>query len=166
MEASQLLLIKMDMSHEAKEEAFTISSRQRLRFMVPVVWFRRLVVVTFLKAEVRKRLRISVRLLTLLLSRRAHLSPYLKRLALRRTTAAGSAWRDPMARSARVALVAALLFGGTSLATAKTRGAVHRNPFPPRITETAPRSTGVLPPEQQCCCSCDPYGHSITGNGT
>jgi hypothetical protein len=60
----------MDMSHEAKEEAFTIWSRQRLQFMVPVLWFRRLVVVTSLKAEVRKRLRIPVRLLALLLSRR------------------------------------------------------------------------------------------------
>jgi hypothetical protein len=60
----------MDMSHEAKEEAFTIWSRQRLQFMVAVLWFRRLVVVTSLKAEVRKRLRIPVRLLALLLSRR------------------------------------------------------------------------------------------------
>src|SRR5262249_48349069 len=64
------------------------------------------------------------------------------------------AWRDRMARSARIALVAALLFGGTSLATAKTRGAAHRNPSPPRITETAPR--------QQQCGNCDLYGHSIT----
>jgi hypothetical protein len=27
----------------------------------------------------------------------------------------------------------------------------------------APRSAGVLPPEQQCGSSCDPYGHAITG---
>jgi len=51
-------------------------------------------------------------------------------MAIWETTAAGVmlfsrrlAWRDRMARSAWVALVAALLFGGTSLATAKTRGA-------------------------------------------
>jgi hypothetical protein len=68
----------------------------------------------------------------------------------------------PMTRSARVALVAALLFGGTSIVTAKNRGPTHRNPFPPRITETVPRSTGVLPPEQQCGSLCDPYGHAIT----
>ena len=53
-----------------------------------------------------------------------------------------------MARSAWVALGAALLFGGTCLATAKTRGAAHRDSFPPHMTETRPRSTGVLPPEQ------------------
>jgi len=68
-----------------------------------------------------------------------------------------------MARSARVALVAAMLFVGTSLATAKTRGVAHRNPFSPHITETAPRPSGVLPPEQQCGGKCDPYGHAITG---
>jgi hypothetical protein len=58
-------------------------------------------------------------------------------MAIWKTTAAGVmlfsrrlAWRDRMARSAWVALVAALLFGGTSLATGKTRGAAHRNPFP------------------------------------
>jgi hypothetical protein len=92
-------------------------------------------------------------------------------MAIWETTAAGVmlfsrrlAWRDRMARSAWVALVAALLFGGTSLATAKTRGAAHRNPFPPRITESALRSTGVLPTEQQCGSKCDPYGHAITPN--
>src|SRR5690242_8031730 len=69
---------------------------------------------------------------------------------------------NPMARSAWVALVAALLFGAHSIATAKTRGAAHRNPVPHRITETGPRS-GVLPPEQQCGSQCDPYGHAITG---
>jgi hypothetical protein len=69
-----------------------------------------------------------------------------------------------MARSARIALVAALLFGGTSLAQAKTRGASHRDPFPPRITQIAPRPSGVLPPEQQCGSKCDPYGHAITAN--
>src|SRR5262249_58181239 len=76
-------------------------------------------------------------------------------MAIWETTAAGVmllsrrlAWRDRMARSAWVALVAALLFGGTSLATAKTRGAAHRNPFPPPITDDALPSTRPFPPAQ------------------
>lgn len=47
-----------------------------------------------------------------------------------------------MRGSALIAVVAALSLGGTSLATAKTRGAAsaHSKPLQPGITETAPRS--------------------------
>jgi hypothetical protein len=56
-------------------------------------------------------------------------------------------WRDSMTKSARIAVVVALLLGGSSLATAKTRGAAgaHRNPSHPGITETTPRPTVANP---------------------
>jgi hypothetical protein len=57
------------------------------------------------------------------------------------------AWRDNMTRSAWIAVAAALLLGGTSLATAKTRGvaATHGKPFHPGINETTSRQTAADP---------------------
>jgi hypothetical protein len=57
--------------------------------MVLVVWFRKLVVVTFGKAEVRKRLRIPVPVADVASVPEATSVSYLKRLAPRQTTAAG-----------------------------------------------------------------------------
>ena len=52
-----------------------------------------------------------------------------------------------MTRIARSAVAVALLLSGTSLATAKIRGAVgaHSNPSHPRISETASRPTAANP---------------------
>jgi hypothetical protein len=52
-----------------------------------------------------------------------------------------------MTKSARIAVVVALLLGGSSLATAKTRGpaGAHRNPSHPGITETTPRPAVANP---------------------
>jgi hypothetical protein len=52
-----------------------------------------------------------------------------------------------MTRSARIAVAAALLLAGTSLATAKTRGVAgaNSNPLPPGINETASRPTAADP---------------------
>ena len=52
-----------------------------------------------------------------------------------------------MTKSARIAVAAALLLGGTSLATAKTRGVAgaHGNPFHPDINETVSRPTAANP---------------------
>jgi hypothetical protein len=51
-----------------------------------------------------------------------------------------------MTRSARIAVAAALLLAGTSLATAKSRGASsHGKPFHPGINETTPRPTVADP---------------------
>ncbi len=50
-----------------------------------------------------------------------------------------------MTKSALIAVAAALLLGGTSLATAKSRGGGHRNPSHPGISETTPRPTVVDP---------------------
>ena len=52
-----------------------------------------------------------------------------------------------MTRSARIAVAAALLLTGTSLATAKSRGAAspHGKPFPPGINETTSRPTAADP---------------------
>ena len=43
-----------------------------------------------------------------------------------------------MTKSTQMAVAVALLLSGTSLATAKSRGAAHRNPSHPGITETTP----------------------------
>ena len=48
-----------------------------------------------------------------------------------------------MTRSARIAVAAALLLAGTSLATAKSRGAA--SPFHPGINETTSRPTEADP---------------------
>jgi hypothetical protein len=63
--------------------------------------------------------------------------------------------RNSMTKSALIAVAVALLLGGTSLATAKTRGAAgaHRHPShrvinettPPVINETTPRPTAADP---------------------
>jgi hypothetical protein len=52
-----------------------------------------------------------------------------------------------MTRSARIAVAAALLLAGTSLATAKSRGAAsaHGKPFHPGINETTSRPTAADP---------------------
>ena len=52
-----------------------------------------------------------------------------------------------MTRSARIAVAAALLLAGTSLATAKTRGAAGapRHPSHPGINETTSRPTAANP---------------------
>ena len=52
-----------------------------------------------------------------------------------------------MARSTRIAVAAALLLTGTSLATAKIRGVVggHGNPPHPAINETTSRPTAADP---------------------
>jgi hypothetical protein len=52
-----------------------------------------------------------------------------------------------MTRSARIAVAAALLLAGTSLATAKTRGTAgaHAKPFHSGINETTPRPTVADP---------------------
>ncbi|HET8919965.1 MAG TPA: hypothetical protein VFN27_09830 [Xanthobacteraceae bacterium] len=52
-----------------------------------------------------------------------------------------------MTRIARSAVAVALLLSGTSLATAKIRGAVgaHSNPSHPGISETASRPTAANP---------------------
>ena len=52
-----------------------------------------------------------------------------------------------MTRSARIAVAVALLLGGTSLATAKSRGAAcaHGKPFHLGINETTPRPTVADP---------------------
>jgi hypothetical protein len=54
-----------------------------------------------------------------------------------------AAWSNSMTRSARIAVAVALLLGGTSLATAKSRGAAgaHGKPFHLGINETTPRPT-------------------------
>ena len=41
------------------------------------------------------------------------------------------------------------------------RGVYNFVPVAPSVYRS-----GVLPPEQQCSGNCDPYGHSITANGT
>ena len=52
-----------------------------------------------------------------------------------------------MTKLALITVAAALLLGGTSLATAKIRGAAgaHSNPVHPGISETAPRPTAANP---------------------
>ncbi|MGC1236115.1 MAG: hypothetical protein WA838_15785 [Xanthobacteraceae bacterium] len=52
-----------------------------------------------------------------------------------------------MTRSARIAVAVALLLAGTSLATAKIRGAApaHGKPFHPGINETTSRPTAADP---------------------
>jgi hypothetical protein len=45
-----------------------------------------------------------------------------------------------MTKSVLIAVAVAALVGGTSLATAKTRGAAHRNPSHPGNTETTHRN--------------------------
>jgi hypothetical protein len=52
-----------------------------------------------------------------------------------------------MTRSARIAIAVALLLAGTSLATAKSRGAAgaHGKPFHPGINETTSRPTAADP---------------------
>jgi hypothetical protein len=52
-----------------------------------------------------------------------------------------------MKRSARIAVAAALLLGGTSLATAKIRGVAgaHDKPLRPVIKETTTRPTAANP---------------------
>jgi hypothetical protein len=52
-----------------------------------------------------------------------------------------------MTRIVRSAVAAALLLGGTSLATAKIRGAAgaHSNPSHPAVSETASRPTAANP---------------------
>jgi len=52
-----------------------------------------------------------------------------------------------MAKSSLLAVAAALLLGGTSLAMAKSRGAAsaHGKPFHPGISEITPRPTLVDP---------------------
>jgi hypothetical protein len=56
-------------------------------------------------------------------------------------------WRNSMTRSARIAVAAALLVAGTSLATAKTRGvaSAHGKPFQPGVNETPSRPTVADP---------------------
>jgi hypothetical protein len=50
-----------------------------------------------------------------------------------------------MSRSALMVVAAALLLGGTSLASAKNRGAAGVKPLPPGINETVPRPTVADP---------------------
>ena len=52
-----------------------------------------------------------------------------------------------MTRSARISVAVALLLAGTSLATAKSRGAAgaHGNPFHPGINETTSRPPAADP---------------------
>jgi len=50
-----------------------------------------------------------------------------------------------MPRSALMVVAAALLLGGTSLASAKIRGAASVKPFHPGINETMPRRTVADP---------------------
>lgn len=50
-----------------------------------------------------------------------------------------------MPRSALMVVAAALLLGGTSLASAKNRGAAGVKPFHPGINETVPRPTVADP---------------------
>ena len=52
-----------------------------------------------------------------------------------------------MKRSARIAVAAALLLAGPSLATAKIRGtaSAHHNPLRPEINETTSRPTAADP---------------------
>src|SRR6266704_4028267 len=54
---------------------------------------------------------------------------------------------NSMTRSARILIAAALLLAGTSLATAKSRGAAgaHGKPFHPGINETTSRPTAADP---------------------
>jgi hypothetical protein len=54
---------------------------------------------------------------------------------------------NSMTRSALIAVAAALLLGGTSLASAKSRGAAgaHSKPSHPVINETTPRPTVADP---------------------
>src|SRR5438105_8192562 len=51
-----------------------------------------------------------------------------------------TAWRNSMTKSALIAVAAALLLGGTSLASAKNRGAAgaHSKPSRPSINEITP----------------------------
>jgi hypothetical protein len=58
-----------------------------------------------------------------------------------------AAWSDYMTRAARIAVAVALLLAGTSLATAKSRGAAgaHGKPFHPGINETTSRPTAADP---------------------
>jgi hypothetical protein len=52
-----------------------------------------------------------------------------------------------MTRSAQIAVAAALLLAGTSLATAKSRGVAHTHgkPFHPGVKETTSRPTAADP---------------------
>ena len=50
-----------------------------------------------------------------------------------------------MSRSALMVVAAAMLLGGTSLASAKNRGAAGVKPFHPGISETVPRPTVADP---------------------
>jgi hypothetical protein len=70
-----------------------------------------------------------------------------------------------MTRSARIAVAVALLLGGTSLATAKSRGAAgaHGKPFHLGINETTPRPT-VADPYYRLSDSY--YGYSDTSRPT
>ena len=71
-----------------------------------------------------------------------------------------------MSKSVRIAVAAALLLGGASPATAKTRGAAgaHGKPFHPGINETTSRPT-VADPYYRLA---DPYygGYSDTSRPT
>ena len=70
-----------------------------------------------------------------------------------------------MTRSAQIAVAAALLLAGTSLATAKSRGAAgaHGKPFHPGINETTSRPTAADPDDRLA----DPYyGYSDTSRPT
>src|SRR6266566_7434955 len=70
-----------------------------------------------------------------------------------------------MTRSARIAVAAALLLAGTSLATAKSRGAAgaQGKPFHPGINETTSRPTAADPYYRLA----DPYyGYSDTSRPT